>query len=1152
MRLGGWIGGATSLLVIWLALAASARAAEPRGAVLGPGDATASLWLSDFEDYARAIRAAESSVARLEERRARSDHLASDAVANLNYNLALSLVELGAARMGSGDYAGAEPPLTRAIDVAESHVAEKPEVMSDRRSVLVRALTVLGELRMKQGDLDDAEALLLRATSLYVEARDRSMHAADFGALDSLARLLLAKADHRRAGAILSTPPAGSDSRSYIDLTRAELEIARAEYGRAEDRLERHLKKSSVDGPSVARCLQDLADIHAEAGDPALARPLLERAIGILEKVIGAEHPSLAAALDRLAAVKLLLGAEPSEVVPLVERALALRDKKLGTGHVGRTTSLMLRGDLALRRRDRAAAERAYREALALRERRLGDRHPGVAEALAALGQLREEGGEPEAAEPLYRRALAIEEAAFGPHHPRVARALQRLGRLRLDQGDLGDARGLLARGADIQDRRALALLPTASEEQRTAFVSALRDDTDLLLSLHADSAPSDPEAARLAFTAVLRRKGITLDAAADRLAALRDRSSADDTVLLKQFVSIQSQIVDLAVRLPSSQQPDELHAAIDALERQKEAIEEEIGRRGAALRIDDEPVTLDGVRAALPKGAALVEIVVRRPRVPGRDSEASDERFAAPRAPPAAARAPLAASLAPLAVPLVPPAAPLAASLAPPSAASRAPQGPPSAASRAPLAWGAPRYAAYVLHADGRIAWADLGEAASVDARAADLRRAFAQPHRDPQRPARALDERVMQPLRALLGGARWLFLSPDGELNLVPFGALVDEHGRYLLEHGSFTYLTSGRDLLRSHHHDPRRAEPGLPALIVGAPEFGSATRHARFRREAPADAAPHRRSIDMRALLFPALPGTLPEVTSIAQWFPGATVLTGLDAAEEALKAAAHPRILHLATHGFFLPDMDHATGAAGENPLLRSGLALASANRPHDGPEDGVLTALEASALDLYGTQLVVLSACETGLGEVKRSDGVYGLRRALVLAGAETQVMSLWKIQDRETRNLMASYYEKLAAGGGRVEAMRQAQLEMRSRPETAHPFYWAAFIVSGDGTALDGREVAPRLAPAAASPSVPSLPPGPRGCACDSAGTGASSATAANAATAALLALGALAARLRRPGVGRAGGARDAALSTTANPEKAGPRSRWPWRMRRK
>ncbi|XXS86796.1 CHAT domain-containing protein [Sorangium sp. So ce362] len=955
-RGSGWIGGLTSLLVAWLALAASAHAAEPRGAVLGPGDTTAALWYMS-EDYTAEARWAESRIASLEKRPSNRGGLPGDAVQR-DATIFPDLMVLGAARMGAGDHSSAVPLLARALAVAARDHAAQPED-DDRRGRLAMALALLGELRMKQGDYAAAEPLLTRATSLWGEAHGRWAYQGFVGALDSLARLLLAKAEYGRADALLSALPKGTARQNHFVLTLAELEIARAQHGRAEDRLRRQSSGRCEEGdrPSAARCLQDLADIHTEAGDPALARPLLERAIGLLERVLGPEHPSLAAALDRLAAVQLLQGAEPSEVEPLVERALSLRDRTLGKGHVGRSTSLMLRGDLALRRGDPAAAERAYRDALALREQRLGDRHPGVAEALAALGQLREECGEPRAAEPLHRRALAIEEAAFGPDHPRVVRALLRLGRHRLDQGAIGEAMGLLARGADIQDRRALALLPAASEEQRTALAGALRDETDLLLSLHADSAPSDAEAARLAFTAVLRRKGVVLDAAADRIAALRDRSRPDDAMLLRQLVSVEARLADLIIRLPSSGQPGELRASIDELERKKEALEEEIGRRGAPLRIDDAPVTLDRVVAALPQGAALVELVVRRPRVRERGGAA-------------------------------------------------------------PLAWGAPRYAAYVLHADGRVAWVDLRDAAPIDAAAGDLRRAFAQLLRDPQRAARAVDERVMQPVRALLGGVRWIFLSPDGELNLVPFGALVDEQGSYLLEHSSFTYLTSGRDLLRARHHDPRRAEPGLSALVIGAPEFGDATRHARFRREAPAGAAPARRSIDMRALSFPALPGTLPEATAIARRFPGAKVLTGLGATEEALKSAAHPRILHLATHGFFLPDSEHAGGAAGENPLLRAGVALASANRPYDGPEDGVLTALEASGLDLYGTQLVVLSACETGLGEVKRADGVHGLRRALVLAGAETQVMSLWKVQDRETRNLMEAYYEKLAAGGG--------------------------------------------------------------------------------------------------------------------------------------
>jgi CHAT domain-containing protein len=117
---------------------------------------------------------------------------------------------------------------------------------------------------------------------------------------------------------------------------------------------------------------------------------------------------------------------------------------------------------------------------------------------------------------------------------------------------------------------------------------------------------------------------------------------------------------------------------------------------------------------------------------------------------------------------------------------------------------------------------------------------------------------------------------------------------------------------------------------------------------------------------------------------------------------------------------------------------------------------VLTALEMTGLDLRGTKLVALSACETGLGEVKNGDGVYGLRRALVLAGAESQVMSLWQVSDTATRDLMVAYYKRLQAGEGRTAALRQVQLEMLRNNARSHPYYWASFIQSGAWTNLEG------------------------------------------------------------------------------------------------
>jgi CHAT domain-containing protein len=389
-------------------------------------------------------------------------------------------------------------------------------------------------------------------------------------------------------------------------------------------------------------------------------------------------------------------------------------------------------------------------------------------------------------------------------------------------------------------------------------------------------------------------------------------------------------------------------------------------------------------------------------------------------------------------------------------------------------------------------LGWLELGEAAAIDQAISDWRATLADPRRaDVRARGRALDEQIMRPLRRLLGDTRRLFLSPDGALNLIPFAALVDEQDRYLAETYAITYLTSGRDLLRLAVKTSSRQGPA----VFADPDFDAAAAAPNALPNTPHASA--RRSVDLAGARFPRLPGTAAEARVLAALLPAPHVFTRAQATEGALKQVAAPLVLHVATHGFFLPAQQSSSGAsvppglrglglgggraapAGENPLLRSGLALAGANRRADGAGgDGVLTAYEAAALDLFGTRLVVLSACETGLGDVQSGDGVYGLRRALVLAGAESQMMSLWQVSDAATRDLMTAYYRRLLAGGERGEALRQVQLAMIKRqPQAAaaggrrglggglarqlqteerrHPFYWASFILSGEWRALD-------------------------------------------------------------------------------------------------
>jgi CHAT domain-containing protein/tetratricopeptide (TPR) repeat protein len=353
-------------------------------------------------------------------------------------------------------------------------------------------------------------------------------------------------------------------------------------------------------------------------------------------------------------------------------------------------------------------------------------------------------------------------------------------------------------------------------------------------------------------------------------------------------------------------------------------------------------------------------------------------------------------------------------------------------------------RYGTYLIRADAAPEYIDLGEAAPLEKLIGDFRLALSTPERPTRDLARRLDETLMRPVRAKLAGATTLYVAPEGALNLVPLSALIDEQGKYLLERYTINYLASGRDLLHLGRAEAARS----PTLIIADPAFDGSVVPAQAGTQTGAQSA--FRSRDFRSTKYARLPGTATEAQTLKQVLPDAVVVTGTAATETATKKITGPRILHIATHGFFLDDLPGES----EDPMLRSGLVFAGVNTLSSGSDDGVLTALEASNLDLRGTKLVVLSACETGLGEVRNGEGVFGLRRAFVVAGAETLLMSLWQVADEATKDLMTSYYSRLSKGEQRAEALRQAQLVMIKDEKTRHPFFWAAFISSGESGAL--------------------------------------------------------------------------------------------------
>jgi CHAT domain-containing protein/Tfp pilus assembly protein PilF len=928
----------------------------------------------------------------------------------------------------------------------------------------------LGMVYADMGDLDRAELAHLRAlktfqTLLGPENLDVAK------AINNLASLYMDKGDDVRGEQMYKeslriTAKVMGEEHYETAIVRDSLAAVyqmRGNYDAAEEMHRSALasveKEYGADHPFVAEFVNNLAHFYSSTGDYVRAEKLYRRALAIREKRLGPTDGALVPSLNDLAAVLEDKGdyveatltyrravdiglrarnANPLQVADALHR-LAGMDEKLGyEAEAGKLKKLALEiqarvygpddpkllgeyGVFYARQGDFVNAEKYLGAAVAKQTELHGREHPVVVDVMSALAMVYLIQGKYAQAEPLFLSRLEVDERQLGPDHPKVGNMLFMLSVMHWMRGDAAQSVRLLTRATDIFERKLAQILTTGSDRQKSNFMMTTTPQTYAAVTLNVFSAPNSAEATRLALTTILRRKGRAADAITDQIGTLRRRLDPQDRALFDEWNVAQSRYAAYINRGAGRIEPAQFRAQAHRLEGEVERLEAQISSRSAEFRAQAAPITVEAVQRAIPAGAALVEM-------------ASYEFYNAKH-------------------------------------------------KYNEELYGAERYVAYVLRREGDPVLVDLGEAAPVDRAGARLRAALSDPARaDVKQAARAFDEMVMRPVRKVLGETRAVFLSPDGELSLVPFEALVDERGRYLVEDYTFTYLTSGRDLLRLEA--PTRE--WQPPLVVADPDCDLAITSGV--EGVPAAAADRGgRPIDFGAAKIAPLPGTAREAAAIKDILPGARVLTGREATEEALKRVAGPRILHVATHGFFFNEklparppvrarelvLDEPPPAALDtNPLLRSGLVLAGVKKGQSGAgEDGVLTALEAAGLDLWGTKLVVLSACETGVGEVASGEGVYGLRRALVLAGAESQLMSLWKVSDAATKDLMIDYYWRLQAGEGRASALRAAQLDMLagsrggeaakhgpSAGKTAaysHPFYWASFIPVGDWRSLD-------------------------------------------------------------------------------------------------
>jgi CHAT domain-containing protein/tetratricopeptide (TPR) repeat protein len=952
--------------------------------------------------------------------------------------VAYSLNSLATLRWRMGDYAEAQALHERALRLREKVLgADHPDVAASHHN--------LGLVLSERGDFGAARQHFERALALF-EAKLGPEHPHVALALNSLGSLSWKLGELEPARKLLERALAlqeGLYGPSHPDVYRTTNNLAMVIGLQGDDQGARRLYERSLaiveqamgqDSPEVAHPLQNLATVLVDQGDLAEAEGLLERALRLREKGLGPEHPDVASTLDVLANVLARRG-DLARAGALLERAREIQERALGPEHPDLATTL---NDLATVqiRAGAGAAEPLLRRSLAIRESSYGKGHLLVAETLDNLAWVLAAEGDAAEARAAHDRAVTILEAALGPDHPETAASRLRRAGFLASTGSSGQALEETLRAEEAGREHLQLALRGLGERQALLFAASRTSGRDLALTLLADGAPEAVAGRAQILDLVVRGRALVLDEMAQRRRAARDAKSPTLAQAVAALGGARQRLARLVVRGPSDEEPASFKKMVEGARAEKDRAEEALAERSASFR--EERIRtrrgLPEVTAALSQDAALVAFV-RYERL--FLSERRRESFRE-----------------------------------------------------------VPSYLAFVLRAGSPPPTAvPLGDAQAVEARVeawrANLLREGLAPGRSVKRSlatarstGEALRRAIWDPLLPSLSGVRRLFVVPDGALHLVSFAALPVAGDRYLVEQGPLIhYLSAERDLAV-----PSRPASGHGLLAVGNPDFDD-----RSRLPSPAPPAPKAgfttegarplrgtRSAcgDLQSLRFAPLPASGPEIDEVsALWRQGedtsgggdaeVAFLRGTAASETAFKArAAGPRVIHLATHGFFLgASCESAAGPASprsalslESPLLRAGLAFAGANqREAAGPEedDGILTAEEVAGLDLEAAEWAVLSACDTGVGDVRAGEGVLGLRRAFEIAGVRTLIMSLWPVEDRSSREWMRALYgARRGPRAGTAERVQEATLEvLRARRKarlSTHPFYWAPFVAAGD------------------------------------------------------------------------------------------------------
>jgi len=757
---------------------------------------------------------------------------------------------------------------------------------------------------------------------------------------------------------------------------------------------EQHLGENH---PNLCYSLNSLAVLYSQMGDKERALPLYIRAAKIAEGSLKKDHPLVAQSLKNLGSCYLDLE-RYKEAQSCLQRALDSVLKAFGPTHSITADTLQKVGRLYFETNNLDEAETIFNKTLKIRLKIHGLEHFATVETMYSLATVHSRKSNFEPAERLLERCWAVSEELYGSDHSKTINSLQHLAAVKIISGNTKGTEQLARRAIRDNRKRLLKLLKYLPESMREP----------LRTTFHPYSLPCSLSNGPLSAKALVAFKGVVEESIVEsrRLAAQVAASGNTQVRELKtQLDGLRQRYIQASVR-SEEERSTELAKRIESVERELETHVSMLGRNRSNFDVE-----LIEVQKALSEKDAILDFIKF-----GRVMEGGRWR---------------------------------------------------------------PSYGVAIIRSDSEPAFVILESAETLEPLVEEYRRlAGGWEHGDEvdrglQATLEDLYIKVIQPVMPKLDGVQRLFISPDAQLHFLNFTTLLDEEGRFLAEEFETRYLSSARDIIgvgASHAH---RTQESPSALLVGAPSYDddgplmamnsasrgsdeSATQVDEFKLS---DTLRKAEELGIANLRFGALPGTGHEIAQIGELLKGngwaITQLTGKQANEsELLLSAQSPTVLHIATHGYFLSRDAEESGMATDHfeygnqkdygdsfgdPMYRAGLALSGAettaalwrNGKPSPPisEDGILLAAEVAGLNLYGTRLVVLSACSTAEGETKDGEGVAGLRRGFAFAGAENILMTLWPISDDYTAGLMKNFYHEMLNGKSAPRALHEIQVQ---------------------------------------------------------------------------------------------------------------------------